>query len=79
MPLLAALQEAFAIQGDDPLERLTHPDGRLALPVFSFGDPTKALVATISLNPSDQEFFGSGALPEANVRFAEPWLVSLVL
>jgi len=36
-----------------------HANGKFAIPIFSFGDPREAKIATISLNPSDQEFLAS--------------------
>jgi hypothetical protein len=70
MPLLAALNNrpGFALSSG----------GRHAIPIFSFGDPRRAHVATIGLNPSDKEFLHRGLpiLP-GKQRFATPWLPTL--
>ena len=61
----------------DPLRRVRHPStGAYAIPIFSFGNPLLAKVATISLNPSHQEFLnGAGAsLSTSSQRFSTPWL-----
>lgn len=51
--------------------------GQCAIPIFSFGDPTTAHVATIGLNPSLYEFLNNPTKTRlGNPRFANPWLTS---
>jgi hypothetical protein len=75
MPLLTALNSIPNSGAPDPLRRV-HVDGAYAQPVFSFGDPLKATVATVSINPSYQEFLTAkgAALAPGRQRFATPWL-----
>ncbi len=75
MPLLKALSTLPAHGAADPLRRVQHL-GAYALPVFSFGAPAKAKVATISINPSVREFLGPKRteLGARRQRFTAPWL-----
>lgn len=79
MPRLSVLGSFFLHPpvGADPLKRVKNAvTGEYSIPVFSFGDPTNALIATISINPSDKEFLNRQGNPLhlLNARFTHPWV-----
>ena len=76
MPFAAALNDVPLFGTAAPLERLYDGQGKFAQPIFSFGDPAIATVATVSLNPSDREFLTRAGqpLPVSEERFHSPWL-----
>jgi hypothetical protein len=75
MPRLELLN-SVASSIPDPMSRVWD-GGQCAIPIFSFGDPTTARVATIGLNPSDREFLETATKTRlAQSRFANAWLTS---
>lgn len=75
MPLLRALNNV-AVKKSSDLLRLVRKDSTYAVPIFSFGNPNGANVASISINPSSKEFTEgvNEALPHGKQRFESPWM-----
>lgn len=74
MPFLDALNHA--VSGSSEKLRLLSNGNQFAIPIFSFGNPDGAKIASISLNPSGQEFksYAKEILTRERQRFENPWI-----